>query len=288
MTGRLVVGGFLLGTVLAMAMLAATFAPRDPLLQDLSAVGLSPGDEHPLGTDGLGRDVLARILYGARISLPVAALAALLSSAIGAGIGLVAGTAGSKADRFLMRLVDVMLAFPTLALLLVLAALFRSDHPAALVVLLGLTTWMPLARLVRAQASSLAQQSFFEAAVGLGASPMRCALRHVAPNVASTIVIAATLLAGDVLLLESGLSYLGLGVAAPTPTWGDMVREGMQDLSGAWWIAAFPGLVLALGVMAFNLVGDGLRDALDPKESAASLTRMRPELPGRARAATTS
>jgi peptide/nickel transport system permease protein len=276
--GRLTLGGFLLGGVLAMALLANTFSPRDPLLQDLSAVGLAPGDGHPLGTDGLGRDVLARILHGARISLPVAALAALLSSAIGACVGLLAGSAGGRSDRALMRLVDMMLAVPTLALLLALAALFRSDHPAALVTLLGLTTWMPLARLVRAKAASLAQRPFFEAAVGLGASPLRCALRHVAPNVVSTVIIAATLLAGDVLLLESGLSYLGLGVAAPTPTWGDMVREGMQDLSGAWWIAAFPGLVLALGVMAFNLVGDGLRDALDPK--LPPLTPMRPGVPG--------
>jgi len=270
-TGRLVLGGFLLGGVLAMALLADTFSPRDPLLQDLSAVSLSPGHGHPLGTDALGRDVLARILHGARISLPVAALAAILSCAIGAGVGLLAGTSGRRADRALMRLTDVMLAFPTLALLLTLAALFRSDHPAALVALLGLTTWMPLARLVRAEASSLAQRDFFEAATGLGASSLRCALRHVAPNVVSTIIVAATLLAGDVLLLESGLSYLGLGVAAPTPTWGDMVREGMQDLSGSWWIAAFPGLVLALGVMAFNLVGDGLRDALDPKDSVGRL-----------------
>ena len=275
MTGRLVLGGFLLGCVLAMAMLADTFSPRDPLLQDLGAVALSPGEGHPLGTDGLGRDVLARILHGARLTLPVAALAALLSSAIGALVGLLAGTAGRGADRILMRLVDVMLAFPTLALLLVLAALFRSDNAAALVVLLGLTTWMPLARLVRA-----------EAAVGLGAGPLRCALRHVAPNVVSTVVIATTLLAGDVMLMESGLSYLGLGVAAPAPTWGDMVREGMQDLSGSWWVAAFPGLVLALGVMAFNLVGDGLRDALDPKEPP--LTPRRPAPPPRPRAATTS
>jgi len=285
-TGRLAFGGFLLGGVLAMALLADTFSPRDPLLQDLSAVALAPGDGHPLGTDALGRDVLARILHGARISLPVAAAAAILSSTIGLIIGLLAGTTGGPADRALMRLVDVMLAFPTLALLLVLAALFRSDHPVALVLLLGLTTWMPLARIVRAEAAALAQQGFFEAAVGLGASPLRRALRHVAPNVLSTVVIAATLLAGDVMLMESGLSYLGLGVAAPTPTWGDMVREGMQDLSGSWWVAAFPGLVLALGVMAFNLVGDGLRDALDPKLPA--LTRLRPGVPGRPRAATIS
>jgi peptide/nickel transport system permease protein len=151
-TGRLALGGFLLGCVLAMAMLADTFSPRDPLLQDLRAVGLPPGDEHPLGTDGLGRDVLARILHGARLSLPVATAAALLSSAIGLAVGLLAGIAGGNADRALMRFVDMMLAFPTLALLLVLAALFRSDHPAALVALLGLTTWMPLARLVRGAA----------------------------------------------------------------------------------------------------------------------------------------
>jgi peptide/nickel transport system permease protein len=212
----------------------------------------------------------------------------MLSALVGTAVGMAAGLAGRKIDRALMRFVDVMLAFPTLVLLLVLAALFRSDHPATLVVLLGLTTWMPLARLVRAETASLAAQGFHEAAVALGASPVRRALRHVTPNLLSTIVITATLLAGDVILMESGLSYLGLGVAAPIPTWGDMVREGMQDLAGAWWVPLFPGVALALAVVGFNLVGDGLRDALEPRLPAIRDGRFGLVMPVRREAATIS
>ncbi len=265
MITRLSFGGFLLGALIGMAILAGPLSPQDPLVQDLDDANLSPGVGHPLGTDALGRDVMARIVHGARLSLPVAAAATILSCLIGTCVGLAAGAAGGRTDRALMRIVDMALAFPTLVLLLVLAALFRSDSPVALVLLLGLTTWMPLARLVRAEARALAAQNFIEAARSLGATRARRAWAHILPNLVSTVAITATLLAGDVILMESGLSYLGLGVAPPTPSWGDMVREGMQDLAGAWWVSAFPGIVLALAVIALNLVGDGLRDAFDPR-----------------------
>jgi len=267
MISRLSFGGFLIGALIGMALLAGTLSPQDPLSQDLDDVTLTPGHGHPMGTDALGRDVMARLVHGARISLPVAAAATLLSCLLGTIMGLISGAAGGLVDRVVMRFVDVMLAFPTLVLLLVLAALFRSDSPIAVVILLGLTTWMPLARLVRAEALSLSTQWFVEAAVSLGASPLRRAIRHIAPNVISTVAVTATLLAGDVILMEAGLSFLGLGIAPPTPTWGDMVREGMQDLAGAWWVSAFPGMTLALAVIAFNLLGDGLRDALEPRHS---------------------
>jgi peptide/nickel transport system permease protein len=178
-----------------------------------------------------------------------------------------------------MRLVDVLLAFPTLVLLLVLASLFRADSTVGLVLLLGSATWMPVARLVRAEAASLARQGFMEAAVGLGASPLRRAAAHLAPNVAPLLLVAATLQVGEMMLAESGLSFLGLGVAAPTPSWGDMVRQGMPALEDAWWVAAFPGLALAASVIGVNLIGDGLRDALDPRLSRFSEWPPRPGTP---------
>lgn len=273
MIGRLTLGGILLGALLGTATLAGLLAPQDPLHQDLDDSELTPGLDHPLGTDPLGRDVLSRLAYGARVSLGVAAPATLLSSLLGIVMGLAAGAAGGRIDGMVMRFVDLMLAFPTLVLLLVLAALFRFEGMIALVLLLGSTTWMPLARLVRSETHALARQPFMEAAAGLGASRARCALRHLLPNILSTVLVAATLLIGDLMMMEAGLSYLGLGVAAPTPSWGDMVRQGMQDLGGTWWVAVFPGLALALSVVGFNLVGEGLRDTLDPRSTADSSHR---------------
>lgn len=263
-------GALIFGALLAMVALADQIAPQDPIAQDLSFSLFSPSRFHPFGTDGLGRDVLSRVLYGARVTVPVAIFATMLSTLIGASFGLASGASGGIADHLLMRIVDLALAFPTLVLLLVLASLYRTDHPIHLIFLLGLTTWMPMARLVRAEALALSKQPFVEAAAGLGASPLRCALRHMLPNVISTILITATLLVGEMMLMESGLSYLGLGVAAPTPSWGDMVRQGMPNLPDAWWVATFPGLFLAMAVIAFNLLGDGLRDAIDPRAAAPS------------------
>jgi peptide/nickel transport system permease protein len=254
-----------MGAVLGLAVLAGLLSPRDPIEQDLTSSLFSPSRFHPLGTDSQGRDILARVAHGARVSLTVGALATMAASLIGLAVGLAAGVFGGRTDRILMRGVDLMLAFPTLALLLVLASLFHADNVVALVVLMGLTTWMPVARLARAESLALSRRTFMEAAASLGSGPTRRALRHLIPNVAPTILIAATLQVGDTMLMESGLSYLGLGVAAPTPSWGDMVRQGMPSLGDAWWVATFPGLALAVAVIAFNLVGDGLRDALDPR-----------------------
>jgi peptide/nickel transport system permease protein len=262
---RIFVGSILLGAMIGLATLAGWVAPQDPIQQDLGMSLFAPNRYHVLGTDRLGRDVMSRVAYGARVSLSVAAAATLLSALLGAAVGLAAGAAGGRVDGLLMRLTDLALAFPTLALLLVLAALYRVDSVVALVLLLGLTTWMPVARLVRAEAASLSRQRFMEAAASLGASPLRRGLTHLAPNVASTVVIAATLQVGEMMLLESGLSFLGLGVAPPTPSWGDMVRQGMPSLDQAWWVSTFPGLALALAVIGFNLLGDGFRDALDPR-----------------------
>ena len=274
---RLTLGAILLGAVLGIAVLAGLFAPQDPIQQDLTFSLFSPNRFHPLGTDSLGRDILARVAYGSRVSLAVGTLATLAAALIGLAVGLAAGAFGGRVDRILMRGVDLMLAFPTLALLLVLASLFRADNEFALIVLLGLTTWMPVARLVRAESLALSRRTFMEAAASLGSTPARRALRHLVPNVTPTVLIAATLQVGDTMLIESGLSYLGLGVAAPTPSWGDMVRQGMPNLGDAWWVATFPGMALAIAVIAFNLVGDGLRDALDPR--LAPLTPLTPLTP---------
>ena len=264
---RMALGALIIGALLGMVVLADQISPQGPIQQDLSFSLFSPSQFHPFGTDALGRDVLARVFYGARVSVPVAVFATLLSTFIGTLFGLMSGASGRVADHLLMRVVDVALAFPTLVLLLVLASLYRSNHPVHLIALLGLTTWMPMARLVRAETLSLSRQPFVEAATGLGAGPVQRALRHLLPNVASTILVTATLLVGETMLMESGLSYLGLGVAAPTPSWGDMIRQGMPNLHDAWWVATFPGVVLATAVIAFNLLGDGLRDALDPRRS---------------------
>jgi len=283
---RLTLAGILIGALLGMTVMAQWIAPRDPDRQDLDRAVLYPGPDHPLGTDPLGRDILSRLVFGARVSLVVAVLATLLSVLIGAAVGLAAGTSGGRIDRVLMRFVDVGLAFPTLVLLLALAALFRADSPLAVVALLGATTWMPLARLVRAEALALGRQRFVEAAARLGASAPRRSVRHIAPNLISTVIISATLLAGDVILMESGLSYLGLGVPASVPTLGSMVRQGMQDLSGAWWVATFPGIALAVTVVAFNLLGDGLRDALATRAPVTARVLRPPMLPRRGEPAT--
>src|SRR5262245_15841649 len=182
-------GAIIVGILLGMVALADQISPQDPIQQDMSFSLFSPSQFHPFGTDALGRDVLARVFYGARVSVPVAIFATLLAALIGTSFGLASGSIGGRADRVLMRVVDLVLAFPTLVLLLVLASLYRTNHPVHLIFLLGLTTWMPMARLVRAEALSLSRQPFVEAAAGLGATPMRRALRHLLPNIASTILV---------------------------------------------------------------------------------------------------
>ncbi len=264
MISRLGLGGLLLGMLYAAAVLAGALTPYDPIHQDLAFALFSPSQFHPFGCDQLGRDVMSRVVHGARISLAIGTMATLLSTLLGVTVGVIAG-AGGRAGSLMMRGIDLALAFPTLVLLLVLASLWPTDNWLALIGLLALTTWMPTARLVRAETLALSRRPFMEAAQSAGAPPLRRLVRHVIPNVASTVLVAATLQVGDMMLLESGLSYLGLGVTPPTPSWGDMVRQGMQHLGDAWWLTVFPGLALALAVIGFNLLGDGLRDLLEPR-----------------------
>ena len=229
-----------------------------------SAAGVADSRWFALGSDHLGRDVLSRLLYGARVSLTVGVLALALALTLGIAIGAVAGAAGGLVDLVLMRAVDAMLAFPTLLLALVAAALLRSSL-VTLVLILGGTAWMSVARLVRGEVLALKERDFVLAARAAGQRPLQILWRHLLPNAMTPVVVDASLRIGDLILVEAALSFLGLGVQPPTPSWGSMIADGRDALATAWWVAVFPGLAIALAVVAFNLLGDGLRDRRDPR-----------------------
>ena len=217
-----------------------------------------------LGTDKYGRDLWSRILYGARVSLLIGLLAAGLSLTLGIAVGGVAALAGGWIDGLLMRLVDGLLMFPRLFLVLALAAMFEIDLLAVILVLGG-TSWMAASRLVRAEILSLRERDFIVAARGMGMHPLRIFWRHLLPNALPPVLIDTTLRVGDLILIEAALSFLGFGVQPPIPSWGNMVADGASTLTTAWWVAAFPGIAICLAVVAFNLLGDGHRDSLDPR-----------------------
>ena len=248
------------------ALLTPLLAPYDPAFQgDLITeryVGLSA--VHPLGTDNYARDVLSRLLYGARISLAIGFVAVSISVTIGTLLGAVAGFMGGIVDGLIMRFVDIVISFPRLVLLITIIGLFGSSI-FMIVAVLGLTLWPGTARIVRGEVLSLREREFIQAATVLGYSKRRIILRHLIPNALGPVIVAATLGIGNTIVLEAGLSFLGLGVQPPTPSWGTMVAVGRDDLLGAWWLSTFPGLAIVFTVLAFNLVGDGLRDALDPR-----------------------
>ena len=248
------------------ALLAPLIAPYDPIVQrDIVRTGyLPPSAQHWLGTDQFGRDVLSRIIYGARISLSIAFVAVAISITLGTLLGAVAGYLGGRTDAAIMRFTDMVLAFPRLVLLIMIIALFSPSIPL-IVAVLGLTQWPGTARIVRGEVLSLREREFIQAARALGMSRTRIILRHLVPNVLAPVIVAATLGIGNTIVLEAGLSFLGLGVPPPRPSWGNMVADGRQNLIGAWWVATFPGLAIVGTVLAFNLLGDGLRDALDPR-----------------------
>lgn len=248
------------------ALLAPLLAPYDPIAQRdiVSTSYLEPGAQHWLGTDRFGRDILSRILYGARISLSIGFVATLISVTLGTVMGALAGYFGGKIDALLMRFTDMVLAFPRLILLIMIVALF-SPSVAVIITVLGLTQWPNTTRIVRGDVLSLREREFIQAAHALGMGKARIIFRHLIPNVMAPVIVTATLGIGNTIVLEAGLSFLGLGVQPPIPSWGNMVADGRDNLLGAWWVATFPGLTIVLTVLAFNLVGDGLRDALDPR-----------------------
>lgn len=225
---------------------------------------LSPG-AHPLGTDPLGRDILSRIIYGSRATLLVAATAVILGGIVGVTLGIVAGWFGGIVDRIIMRLVDIQLAFPLLLLaLLVVAALGPSLTNIILV--LALTSWVRYARIIRGQVLSVREREFVQSARAIGASGVRIMVRHLLPNVLTPAFVVATLELARVIIMDAALSFLGLGIQPPAPSWGRMLAEGRTYIATAWWIVTFPGLAIVFTVLSVNLVGDWLRDYFDPRQ----------------------
>ncbi len=253
----------------ALAVAAPLVAPYHPDRQ-LDIVGLqhvAPSWDHPLGTDLYSRDVWSRLAFGTRISLAIGALATLVAVTLGTLVGAAAGYA-RRLDAVLMRVVDVGLAMPRLFILLVIVALWDRLPLPVLILAIGLTTWFATSRLVRADVLRLRELAFVEAARAGGAGSARVVLRHVLPNAAAPVIVSAAVGLGNVLLLEAGLSFLGIGVRPPTPSWGNMIAEGAHHVTSAPWATVFPGLAIALVVMATNAVGDALRDAFDPRAEA--------------------
>lgn len=256
--------------IVAAAPLTARYSPTK---QDLRHRLQAPTAQHWLGTDELGRDVWARIVYGGRISLTVGLLAMAVAITLGTIIGLAAGFYGGAVDNVLMRLTEVFLTFPRLFVLILLTTFLRAANlpgmrpgsfaPIAFVI--GILAWMTVARLVRATTLELRNREFVTAAIGVGASNLRIMFQHILPNVASPIIVAATLGLAGAIISESGLSYLGFGVQPPTPTWGNLLRNAQSQMTIAPWTAIFPGLAIFIVVLAVNFLGEGLRDALDPR-----------------------
>ena len=263
---RVVVGSIVLLIALVMAVFAGALAPFDPNAQVLADRLAGPSAAHPFGEDQLGRDVLSRVIYGARVSLGVGFSSVVITIVIGTVIGVAAGFFGGWADNVLMRFVDVFISIPVFMLLLTVVAIYGSSA-VLLVAFIGISAFPGAARIVRAEVLSLMPRDFVLAARIVGASPVRIMWRHLVPNLLPVIIVSATLRVGAAILTEAGLSYFGLGVPPPAPTWGGMVADGRTFLDVGWWVSTFPGLALLVVVIATNLIGDGLRDVFDPRRS---------------------
>jgi peptide/nickel transport system permease protein len=247
-----------------LSRLAPFVTPREPDALDLYHVLMPPSAAHWFGTDELGRDVFTRVIYGARISLKVGFVAVGISVAVGTLVGLLAGYYGGLVDSLLMRFVDIMLCFPTFFLILAVITILEPSIWNIMIVI-GLTSWMGVARLVRAEVLSLRERDFVLAARALGATDVRIIFRHILPNALSPVLVSATLGVAGAILTESALSFLGIGVQPPTPSWGNILTSGKDYIEFAWWLSLFPGLAILVTVLAYNLVGEGIRDALDPR-----------------------
>lgn len=254
----IIVGIFLL------AMLAPIIAPFDPDDINVKAILLAPSFDHWMGTDGLGRDVLSRMLYGGRISLLVGLVAVGISTTIGIVLGAIAGYYRGWVDTVIMRLVDVMLSIPSFFLILAVIA-FLTPSIINVMIVIGLTSWMGVTRLVRAEFLSLSGREFVQASRTLGAKDARLIFTHLLPNSLTPIIVSSVLGIAGAVLMESGLSFLGLGVQAPQASWGNILTDGKDYIQFAWWLSLFPGLAILITVLGYNLLGEGLRDALDPR-----------------------
>jgi len=254
--------------LLAITFLTPLIAPFDPDAIDMGPKNVHPNLDYLMGTDEFGRDVFSRLLYGGRISLSIGFIAVSITATLGTSLGASAAYFGGNVDRAIMWFTDLLLSLPRLVLLLTIVGLFRVQGTEGLfliIVILGLTGWMPVCRIVRGQVLSLKHQDFIQAARALGLSNERIVFRHLIPNALAPVIVYCSLAIGATMLIEAGLSFLGLGVPPPTATWGVMVNDGREPLRSAWWIATFPGLAIVAAVMSFNLLGDGLRDAMDPR-----------------------
>lgn len=270
-------GAALVALLVFTGLFGPWLAPYDPLRQNLAESLQGPSWDHWFGTDSFGRDILSRVLYGARISLMVGVASQAIAFALGVGLGVVSGYYGGKIETLVMRLADVTLAFPTLLLLIAITAAFQPSLVVVFVAI-GIVGWAGMARLVRSQALVVRELDFVHAARALGMNDVRLLLVHVLPNCVAPAVIAVTLGMAGAIMLEAALSFIGLGAQPPTPSWGAMISDGRDFLRTAPWISIFPGLAIGVVVLGFNLFGDGLRDAMDPKlRGGARKAMQRPE-----------
>ncbi len=258
------IAALLLLSLLITAAVGPFLIPIDPLAMDLGNLKQPPGKSHLLGTDSTGRDILARVVYGARISLSIGILASLLSLGIGVFFGLIAGYFGGMVDAVLSQFFDIFLAFPSLLLAIGISAVMPAGLTSAMLAI-TLVGWAGFARLVRGMALSLKGQTYVEASRALGANSLRILYKHILPNALPLLLVAGSLRIGSFILLEAALSFLGLGVQPPTPTWGSMVSLNRAYINSAPWMVIFPGLAISVTVISFNILGDFLRDKLDPR-----------------------
>jgi len=248
----------------AVSLFAPAIAPYDPNAIDLKNILMPPGRGHFLGTDQLGRDILSRMIWGARISLKVGFVAVGIATLIGTILGTVSGYYGGIVDMLIMRAVDLMLCFPSFFLILTVIAVLEPSIWNIMAVI-GFTSWMGVARLIRAEILTIREREFVLAARSQGAGDLRIILRHIIPNAMAPVLVSATLGVAGAILTESALSFLGIGVQPPTPSWGNMLTAGKDNLEYAWWLSLFPGVAILITVLGYNLLGEGIRDALDPR-----------------------
>jgi peptide/nickel transport system permease protein len=257
-------GGIVVVVLFLLSFLAPYITPYNPSAIDAYHVLMPPSAAHWMGTDELGRDVFTRVVFGARISLKVGFVAVGIAMVIGTIVGLVAGFYGGWMDSLLMRLVDIMLCFPTFFLILAVIAMLEPSIWYIMIVI-GVTGWMGVARLVRAEVLSIRERDYILAARAIGASDLRIIFRHILPNAMAPVLVAATLGVAGAILTESALSFLGIGVQPPTPSWGNILTSGKDYIEFAWWLSLYPGLAILVTVLAYNLLGEGIRDAIDPR-----------------------
>lgn len=263
------IGVTLLGIMILMALLAPFISPHDPLEQNIISRLMPPSADFWLGTDSYGRDVLSRLMHGARISLSIGFMAVMIAMIVGSALGILAGYIGGLFDQIVMGIVDVMLSFPTLLLGLMVAAMLGASFEN-LIIAIAITETAPFVRVARAPTIAIKRRDFIEAGRSLGYSRFRIMSVHILPNIISDIVVVASLWMASAIRTEASLAFIGLGVAPPTATWGGMIREGFDNILSAWWLVVFPSVAILLTVLALNILGDALRDAIDPKTRSQS------------------